>query len=169
MRFLTMLVWLAIMVLAGMTGHNGLTTRVAAQDATPAVPNPQVAADSERAEQVRETEHARLRALVDADIDAASRLHTDDFQLINPDGYALSKDDYLGGIASGEIDYVVFEPTSAIDVRLYDEVAVIRYQSQIEIVVFGERERVRGWHTDVYENHDGQWQAVWSQMTRIVE
>lgn len=49
------------------------------------------------------------------------------------------------------------------------DMAVIRDQSQIAIVVFGETEKVRGWHADVYVHRDGQWQAVWSQMTRIVD
>jgi len=115
------------------------------------------------------TERQRLHALVNAEMDIANQLHTDDFQLISPAGRTLSKAEYLGGIASGQIDYRVFEPTSAIDVRLYADVVIIRYQSRIEIVAFGEEHSDRGWHTDVYERHDGQWQIVWSQMTRITE
>ena len=46
------------------------------------------------AQQIRVVEHERLRALVEADVEAASRLHADDFQLINPLGGSLSKDEY---------------------------------------------------------------------------
>ena len=38
----------------------------------------------------------------------------------------LSKRDYLDGIASGELDYSVFEPVSEIRVRLYDGAAILR-------------------------------------------
>ncbi len=106
---------------------------------------------------------------MDADLDVAGRLHADDFQLINPSGGVLSKEEYLGAIAAGEIDYLVFEPDSAIAVRLHGETAVIRYQSRLEIVVGGQHVPLQGyWHTDLYEMRDGRWQAVWSQATEIL-
>jgi hypothetical protein len=40
----------------------------------------------EEAEVVRATERARLRALVDKDMEMANQLHADDFELINPGG-----------------------------------------------------------------------------------
>ena len=63
----------------------------------------------EQAELVR-IEQLRLRALVDADVAVAERIHADDFQLITPGGDAYSKEQYLGDIASGVIDYRVWEP-----------------------------------------------------------
>lgn len=59
------------------------------------------------ADQLRAAERERLRALVAADVEAAGRLHADDFQLINPLGGSLSKAEYLGAIASGEINYLI--------------------------------------------------------------
>ena len=85
---------------------------------------------------IRVTERERLRSLLTRNLEAARQLHADDFQLINPLGGSLSKEQYLGGIASGDIDYRVWEPGS-IEVRLYGEAALIRYQSQLEIVVQG--------------------------------
>jgi hypothetical protein len=119
------------------------------------------------ADLIRATERERLRALVEANLVRARQLHADDFQLINPLGGALSKEQYLGGIDSGELDYLFWEPDS-IAVRLYDEAAVIRYSSHLEIVVQGRHvPRQRYWHTDLYERRDGQWQVVWSQATEI--
>jgi hypothetical protein len=119
------------------------------------------------ADLVRTTERERLRALVEADVARARQLHADDFQLINPLGGSLSKEQYLSGIASGEIDYLEWEPDS-IAVRLYETVAVIRYASQLEIRVQGRHiPRQRYWHTDLYQRHGGQWQVVWSQATAI--
>ncbi len=119
------------------------------------------------AEVLRAVEHQRLDALVQADMPEARRLHADDFQLINPAGLALSDEDYLGFIASGLVDYLVFEPESPIEVRVYGQSGVIRYQSHIEVVVFGELQSLDAWHTDLYERRHGQWQAVWSQATAI--
>jgi Domain of unknown function (DUF4440) len=117
------------------------------------------------AELIRSTECERLRALVTGDVERAGQLHTDDFQLINPLGGALSKEQYLGGISSGQIHYLYWEP-EPIAVRIYGDVAVIRYRSQLEIVVQGRHiPRQRYWHTDLYERHGAQWQVVWSHAT----
>jgi hypothetical protein len=124
--------------------------------------NPEAEADV-----LRETERERLRALVEARMEVARRLHADDFQLINPFGGSLSKEQYLGGIASGQVDYLVWEP-ERIDVRLYGQAAVIRYRSQLEIVVGGQKIALRPyWHTDLYEKRNGHWQVVWSHATEI--
>ena len=116
---------------------------------------------------IREIERERLRALVEGNMEVARKLHADDFQLINPLGGTLSKEQYLGGVASGEINYLVWEPGS-IAVRVYGEAALIRYQSELEIVVQGRKvPRQRYWHTDSYEKREGRWQVVWSQATAI--
>jgi hypothetical protein len=127
-------------------------------------------ADSSTAEAdlLRATERARLRALVAADLEAADHYHADDFQLIPPGGGILSKEQYLGAIASGTINYILWEPDSPIDVRLYGKGAVIRYRSQLDIVVGGRAVGLRHyWHTDSYEKRDGRWHVVWSQATEI--
>lgn len=120
------------------------------------------------ADALRQTERRRLRALVAADIAAAAPLHADDFQLINPGGGAMSKDQYLGNIASGVLDYKLWEPDGGITVRLHGDAAAIRYRSRLEAWVRGESLGLLNyWHTDTYEKRDGQWQVVWSQATRI--
>ena len=119
------------------------------------------------AEELRATEGQRLRSLVDADLDTARRLHADDFKLVNPNGQSLSKDQYLEQIASGELDYVLWEP-DVIEVRRYGDAAVLRYRAQAQAVFAGQRTPLRRfWHTDVYEKRNGRWQAVWSQATLI--
>lgn len=119
------------------------------------------------ADVIRNTERERLRSLVEANLEVASRLHADDFQLINPFGGSLSKDEYLGAIASGQVDYLHWEPET-IAVRFYGSAAVIRYRSQLEIVVRGQKiSRRPYWHTDLYEKRNEQWQVVWSQATEI--
>ena len=119
------------------------------------------------AEFLRETERARLRALVSADIDRAQHFHAPDFQLITPIGAALSKEEYLGAIASGQIKYLTWQPAD-IAVRLYDGVAVLRYRAQLEVVFGGHKVALNDyWHTDTYERHDERWIVVWSQATAI--
>ena len=67
--------------------------------------------------------------------------------------------------AAGVVDYLTWEPET-IAVRLYGQAAVIRYRSQLEIVVQGQKISLRPyWHTDLYEKRNGQWQVVWSHAT----
>jgi Domain of unknown function (DUF4440) len=109
---------------------------------------------------LRAEELDRLRALVEGDLDRAQELHAEDFQLITPSGQELSKDQYLGGIASGDLNYLAWDP-GPIAVRLYAEnmAAVIRYRSEPEIVSNGHHTPRRPyWHTDLYERCDGRWQ-----------
>lgn len=121
----------------------------------------------DKADQLRAIERARLRSLVDADVATARRLHADDFELINPVGGTLSKEQYLRDIASGELDYHEWEP-GEIRVRLYGNSAVIRYQAHLRVSVRGSAGRaVTFWHTDLYENRNGRWQIVWAHATQI--
>jgi hypothetical protein len=133
---------------------------------------------------LRDIERQRLRALVQADMDTAATLHADDYQLITPRGYAMSKQEYLDRIASGRLRYRVFEPVSDIAVRGSGEVALLRYQVRISVAEDDDENgdengdagdsggsRVHAamtcWHTDCYECRNGRWQAVWSQATVI--
>ena len=117
---------------------------------------------------IRAIERERLRSLVQADLAVADRLHADDFQLVNPGGGVLTKGQYLGGIASGYLNYRAWEPDSAIAVRLYGDAAVIRYRSRLHMALDGAEGELRQyWHTDSYEKRDGRWQVVWSQATLV--
>lgn len=94
-------------------------------------------------------------------------MHGDDFQLITPVGAALTRDEYLGMVASGHIDYALWEP-GAIEVRLFPGAALIRYRATLEVTFGGYRvPATTYWHTDSYELRSGRWQAIWSQATEI--
>ncbi|MGC4105185.1 MAG: nuclear transport factor 2 family protein [Thermomicrobiales bacterium] len=120
------------------------------------------------ADDLRAIEVQRLRDLVSFDMAASLARHADDFQLINPMGVVLTRDDYLGALQSGVLVYHLFEPVSEIVVRPYGDAAILRYQSHIDVEVEGHRApRAPYWHTDCYERRDGAWQVVWSQATAI--
>ena len=114
-------------------------------------------------------EHRRLRALVEVRVAEAESLHAPDFVLVNPSGVAWSRAKYLGGIASGAIDYRRFEPVSDIEVMFEGDLAVLRYRSAIEVSVVGrDSGPLECWHLDCYRRvHNGQWQVRWSQATAV--
>lgn len=109
-------------------------------------------------------ERRRLRALASADTITAAPLHAEDYWLITPNGSGMSKDDYLGAIASGKLRYQVFEPISEIAVLGDASVVVLRYRARIS---FDDGPGFTCWHTDCYRFRDKRWQVVWSQATAI--
>jgi ketosteroid isomerase-like protein len=116
---------------------------------------------------MRDTECRRLRSLVEVDLVTADALHAEDYQLITPNGHALTKQEYLGEVASGQLRYHVFEPASDIMVRGSGQVALLRYRARITVQAHGPAASMTCWHTDCYEQRAGTWQAVWSQATAI--
>ena len=147
-------------VTRGVGAAIGLATVVALACARTPTPD-------EVAAEIRSLERQRLQALVAGDTTVAGPLHAGDFQLINPFGQALSRKEYLGGVASGALDYQVWEPDQ-MAIHLDDITAVIRYQARLSIVVQGDTvPEARYWHTDMYQKNGKRWQVVWSQATAI--
>ncbi len=118
---------------------------------------------------LRDIERQRLRYLVEGRVKEADALHSPDFQLIHPSGGVWSKEDYLGGIATGDINYLRFEPVSRIDVLVDGNLAVLRYQSIIDIAIRGQEVgALECWHLDCYQRDErGRWRVRWSQATAV--
>ncbi len=120
----------------------------------------------EPAAELETLERTRLRALVDRDMEVATAVHADDYELITPGGAVLSGAAYLGSIADQTIRYDRFEPVGAVRALVHGDTAILRYVVRIEIAWEGGYDRGEFWHTDYWERRDGRWQAVWSQATR---
>jgi hypothetical protein len=143
----------AAVVLVTAVGVVGLTS------AAPASPS--------QSERLRAIETARLQALVDGDAAAARRLTAPDFQLINPAGAPLSRDEFLGGVEAGVIDFLALDPSSPIAVRMSGDSATLRYRATFDLVVGGTHLTHEAWTTALYERRDGRWQIVWGQTTAV--
>ena len=125
--------------------------------------------DASRADDLRDTERTRLRALIAGDVETARDMHADDFQLINPAGESISKAAYLSMIASGDLRYLVWDPED-IAVHLFGkDAAAIRYRSVINGKRDGRSFHGRYWDTDTYERRADLWQVVWSHATEIID
>ena len=119
-------------------------------------------------EQLEQLERERLRALRECDLIAIERLHAVDYELITPGGRALSLQEYVALIKSGDFAYETFEPASSVRVRAFGSAAVLRYQARIVVSdAAGATDSGLFWHTDIWELRGDTWRAVWSQATRI--
>lgn len=120
------------------------------------------------ADQLRSLERARLHALVEGDTATASRFIASDFQLINPAGATSAKNDYLEGVAAGFPDYLVFQPSGPIAVRLAGNSASLRFPVSFDLLLGGElRLTHQAWVSELWERRWGRWQIVWEQATAI--
>lgn len=125
---------------------------------------------TELAKELGDIERRRLRSLVEVRLADADALHAPDFELVHPSGGVWSREQYLGGIASGDINYGRFEAVSNIDVMVDGNLAVLRYRSLIDIAVQGqEAGLLECWHIDCYRRDGGgaPWRVRWSQATSI--
>jgi Domain of unknown function (DUF4440) len=110
----------------------------------------------------RALERSRTHALVSQDMEAAEKLHAEDYQLITPAGKVFYREEYLNTAAASP--FYASWGTGQIEVRRSSQMAILRYQARLE---FPSGRVVNCWHTDSYELRGGQWQAVWSQATEV--
>jgi hypothetical protein len=129
--------------------------------AAAALPHPNTA------DTLRTLERARLHALVAGDTRTAGRFIARDFQLINPGGATASKDEYLDGVQAGFPDYLVFEPSGPIAVRLSGDSASLRFPVNFDLLLGDLRLTHQAWVSELWERHGGRWQIVWEQATAI--
>ncbi len=125
---------------------------------------------TELANEIGNIERQRLRSLVEVRLEDADAFHAPDFELVHPSGGVWTKEHYLAGIASGDINYRRFEPVSDIEVMVDGDLAVLRYRSLIDIAVQGqEAGLLECWHLDCYrrDSDGGPWRVRWSQATSI--
>lgn len=122
---------------------------------------------SSQADRLRAIETQRGQALADADTATARKLMADDYQGINPAGAPLSREQLLGAVAAGDLDFLVDKPASPIAVRLHGNTAVLRFQRSFDLVVAGTRLTHKAWSTELYERRHGNWQIVWEQTTAV--
>lgn len=118
-------------------------------------------------EAFRALERSRLESLVDKNMSVAFRLHAPDFHLITPTGASYTREEYLGKVEAGELNYLKWQP-GEISVRLFADVALLRYRADLEM---GSRPEGASsfscWHTDSYEKRGGTWQVVLSHATLV--
>ena len=120
------------------------------------------------ADDFRFLERRRLRSLVERDMELANALHSPEFPLVTPSGVPRSRESYLSAVETGAITYLKWQ-AGGIMVRQFENVVVLRYQAELEMPSqSGGTSAFRCWHTDSYELHNGLWQVVFSQATRIV-
>jgi ketosteroid isomerase-like protein len=124
----------------------------------------QTAAEVER--EVLEADAARVKALVENDVDALEALLADDLTYVHSNGMLDSKASYIDGLRSGRSRYLTMD-MSEVSVRSVGDTGLInaRFNARVKV---GDREvnpvaRV----LIVYAKRDGRWQMIAWESTSI--
>lgn len=128
----------------------------------PCAEGPQSAPEPPTPAFFRALELRRTGALVARDMSVLEELHAPDYELVTPSGRVFDRRRYLDAIAK-EPFYAAWE-AGPMACRIAADTAALRYQAKLR---FPSGKEVLCWHTDLYEQRSGRWQAVWSQATEI--
>jgi hypothetical protein len=117
------------------------------------------------ADQLRQVELGRDRALVTGDRSYLDRVIADDYHLVSPFGTIDDKAAEVKSAGSGF--YLSLTPGPIAVRRAGKDAAILRYQIAAVVRLRSGPYHASYWHTDYYELRNGQWQVVWSQSTEI--
>jgi uncharacterized protein (TIGR02246 family) len=108
------------------------------------------------------------KALMNADLDALSRIFADDYVQYGESGQPRTKDEILADMRSGAVRYPSIVSTGR-RVRVFGETAVVHGSELDEVEIAGRRFGVRYIYLDVLVRRNGEWKIVASQLARPSE
>lgn len=153
---------LAALLVLGLAGCDGASGSL--DDAAP-LPSGQVPSEVDA---LRDLELSRLEAVVMNDMPALQALYADDFELVPPPGVVMSRDEFLGALQDGGLDFLAWDPVSELDVRVQVDTAVVTYRAEVHLLAAGMGElRHEMWQTAVFERGDQGWRVVREQSTAV--
>ena len=112
------------------------------------------------------TQTERFRAIVDADLETLDAILAPELIYIHSHGGVDTKDDFIGSLASGRVDYLEMQPRD-VQVRLYDETAVVTGDISLHVAAAGQEHKVNMRFTEVYVYSGDRWRLVSWQSTGI--
>ena len=124
----------------------------------------QTAAEVER--EVLQADEARVRALIDNDVDALDRLLADDLTYVHSNGMLDTKESYIGGLRSGHSRYLTMD-MSDLKVRSLGDTALINAKFNARVKVGDHEVNPQPRVLIVYAKRDGRWQMIAWQSTPI--
>lgn len=115
---------------------------------------------------IRKLNRQWMEAYTKRDTAFLNRHMSDDYVGTFPDGTVHDKKSEIEAVKSGSVAIKKMEP-SEMNVRVYDNAAVITGQSSVKAKVGGKNMSAELRFTDVWIRQRDRWQAVASQVTRI--
>ena len=132
-------------------------------------PSPQALPPDERSKQQVLERHRQLNeATLRNDVKTADRLTSDDFIALGPDGKKIAnKASILTMMEGGHIDVTRLRDIG-LTVRIAEGKAIVSGQTIVRMQRNGRKFDMRYKFSDVWEQHDGEWQVVLSRLIKLI-
>jgi ketosteroid isomerase-like protein len=108
------------------------------------------------------------QAVVRADVGALSRLTSDDWITISPEGKVIPKSAFITVLKSGALTHSAMELDET-RVRVYGDTAVVTGRALTIGAFQGQAFTTRERSTDIFVRLQGKWRCVLTQLTTIAE
>ena len=106
--------------------------------------------------------HARIQALLNADLDALSKVVGEDLVFISAFGHTMAWPDVVASISSGSLKMLRMD-AAGIKTRIYGDVGLLTYRAKTESEHDGEKIVTSTISVTVYVKRNGGWQMVSQQ------
>ena len=130
---------------------------------------PLCSADEAPQAAVSRHEAQRFQAQQAADVQALDHLLAPDLSYAHSSGKVDTKASFIEGIRAGTLRYVTIAPAEDVDVRIYDNTAVVTGHLHLTVVISGQEVKLHLRYTDVWVRRSGSWQMVAWHSTRLTE
>jgi ketosteroid isomerase-like protein len=117
-------------------------------------------------EEVRQAEKDRFAAMVKADVGALDKLLAPDLSYTHGDARVLDKAGFIADFKSGAFKYASIE-LNEMNVRVFGDVAVVTGGAAMHVIQNGADAHIKIRYTDVHVRHNGLWQMVAWEATRM--
>lgn len=107
------------------------------------------------------------QAILDGDVAELTRVWTEDYTFINPQGALVTRAQRLANIASGNTNVAVIDNEREITVRVYGDMAVVQNLSTLRGTFSGAPTDTDLRGTFVWVRRDGRWRLVTNQLTPV--
>ena len=108
------------------------------------------------------THHARIQALLNADLDALRNVVGEDLVFISAFGHTMAWPDVVASISSGSLKMLRMD-AAGIKTRIYGDVGLLTYRAKTESEHDGEKIVTSTLSVTVYVKRNGGWQMVSQQ------
>ena len=107
------------------------------------------------------------QAIIDSNVDELTRIWTEDYTFINPQGRIVTRAQRLANLSSGNTDVSIIDSEREITIRVYGDMAVVQNLSTLHGVFNGVPTDTDLRGTFVWVRRNGRWQLLTNQLTPV--
>ena len=116
---------------------------------------------------MREAMENLKQLIIQGDVAALSRLWTEDYTFVNPQGAVVTRAQRIANLTSGNTNVRIIDNEREITVRVYGDMAVVQNLSTLRGTFSGAPTDTDLRGTFVWVRRNGQWRLLTNQLTPV--